>query len=208
VHNYLQCLLTLLIAYSIAGCKLRADAPNTENKGTDSTRVVQCPLDTLMRYYYRVQDRSHRLGSSANALQWLRQHDEAERGCWVDRIRNSDETLGEIVHSVFTTREAMWEIPLTAPPQRTPEPKGLGKGAGPGGATTPPNTVREKVVTDWAKGAGALRDGTELCKAYNRGQCRTPKCPRAHKCNVVKPSGRICGAFHPAKEHKQQDSRW
>eukprot|EP00972_Heterocapsa_arctica_P022571 3320619-Heterocapsa_arctica.AAC.1 len=38
-HNYLQCLLTLLIAYSIAGCKLRTDAPVVETKSTDSTKV-------------------------------------------------------------------------------------------------------------------------------------------------------------------------
>eukprot|EP00972_Heterocapsa_arctica_P088108 12991912-Heterocapsa_arctica.AAC.1 len=38
VYNYLQWLLTLLIAYSIAGCKLRTDAPTTETKSTDSTK--------------------------------------------------------------------------------------------------------------------------------------------------------------------------
>jgi hypothetical protein len=204
VYNYLQCLLTLLIAYSIAGCKLRADAPNTENRSTDSTKVVQCPLDTLMRYFYRVQDRSHRLGNTANALQWLRQHDEAERGCWVDRIRNSEETLGEIIHAVFATPEAMWEIPLTQPPPRIPEIKGLGKGGAPGGTTKVQNTVRDKAATDWTKGAGALKDGTELCLLYNKGLCKNAKCNRTHKCNVVKTSGRICGAFHPAKEHNNK----
>eukprot|EP00972_Heterocapsa_arctica_P009977 1466225-Heterocapsa_arctica.AAC.1 len=148
-----------------------------------------------MRYYYRVQDRAHRLGSTANALQWVRQHDEAERGCWVDKIRNSDETLGEIVHAVFMTREAMWEIPLSAGhQQRTTDTKGLGKGTGIGSGTKAHDKVKDKgkdgAGTDWAKGAGTLKDGTELCRLYNAGKCKSTNCSRAHKCNVVKPSGR------------------
>ena len=51
LHNYMANLLTLLIAYSKAGSKLRADAPTAEPKTVDSTKVVECPLDVLMRYY-------------------------------------------------------------------------------------------------------------------------------------------------------------
>ena len=52
LHNYMTNLLTLMIAYSKAGSKLRADAPPSETKTGDSTKVVECPLDALMRYYY------------------------------------------------------------------------------------------------------------------------------------------------------------
>ena len=52
LHNYMANLLTLLIAYSKAGSKLSADAPTAEPKTVDSTKVVECPLDVLMRYYY------------------------------------------------------------------------------------------------------------------------------------------------------------
>ena len=45
LHNYMTNLMTLLVAYSKAGSKLRADAPTAEPKTVDSTRVVECPLD-------------------------------------------------------------------------------------------------------------------------------------------------------------------
>ena len=73
--------------------------------------VVECPLDILMRYFYRVQDRAWRMPYPL-ALDWIWRHDEAERTAWVDRYRNSHETLGEVIKQCFITREAMWEIPL------------------------------------------------------------------------------------------------
>ena len=77
-----------------AGSKQRKDAPTAEPKTCDSTKVVECPLDVLMRYVYRVQDRAARLPHHA-ALAWVRAKDEAERTVWVDRFRNSTDTLGE-----------------------------------------------------------------------------------------------------------------
>ena len=109
LHNYLANLMTLPIAYSKAGCKLRADAPTAEPKTVDSTSVVECPLDVLMRYYFRVQDRAHALQCQM-ALGWIQRKDEAERTVWVDRFRNSTESLGEIIQHTLQTREAMWEI--------------------------------------------------------------------------------------------------
>ena len=129
LHNYMTNLLTLLIAYSKAGSKLRADAPTAEPKTVDSTRiVVECPLDVLMRCYYRVQDRAHALQYHM-ALGWIQHKDEAERTVWVDRFRNSTESLGEIIQHTLQTREAMCELPTpevrqTKTPGGTkPEPK-------------------------------------------------------------------------------------
>ena len=64
-QNYLAGLHTLLIAYSKAGSKPRADAPESEPKTMDSTMVVECPMDILMRYFYRVQDRAWRMPYSS-----------------------------------------------------------------------------------------------------------------------------------------------
>ena len=98
LHNYMTSLLTLLVAYSKAGSKLRQDAPTTEAKTGESTKVVECPLDVLMRYYYRVQDRAHSLPYHM-ALAWVRRKDEAERTVWVDRYRNSSSSLGlSLIH--------------------------------------------------------------------------------------------------------------
>ena len=93
LHNYMANLMTLLVAYSKAGSKLRADAPTAEPKAVDSTRVVECPLDVLMRYYFRVQDRAHSLQYHM-ALGWIQCKDEAERTVWADRFRNSTGSSG------------------------------------------------------------------------------------------------------------------
>ena len=110
LHNYMTNLMTLLVAYSKAGSKLRADAPTAEPKTVDSTKVVECPLDVLMRYYFRVRDRAHSLQYHM-APGWIQRRDEAERTVWVDRFRNSTDTLGEIIQHTLQTREAMWELP-------------------------------------------------------------------------------------------------
>ena len=63
-----------------------------------------------MRYYYRVQDRAYSLQYHM-ALGWIQRKDEAERTVWIDRFRNSTESLGEIIQHTLQTREAMWELP-------------------------------------------------------------------------------------------------
>ena len=86
LNNYMNNLLTLMVAYSKAGNEPRADAPATEPKTVDSTRIVECPLDVLMRYYYRVQDRAHALQYHM-AVGWIQRKDEAERTVWVELQR-------------------------------------------------------------------------------------------------------------------------
>eukprot|EP00972_Heterocapsa_arctica_P070388 10396309-Heterocapsa_arctica.AAC.1 len=55
--------------------------------------------------------------------------------------------------------------------------------------------------------AETLKDGTLLCRKFNRDECTTPRCSRSHKCNLVKPSGRICGGFHSSSTHIKTDER-
>ena len=201
LHNYLANLMTLLIAYSKAGCKLRADAPTAEPKTVDSTSVVECPLDVLMRYYFRVQDRAHALQYQM-ALGWIQRKDEAERTVWVDRFRNSTESLGEIIQHTLQTREAMWEVPppevrrLKAPGGAVPErkrkvPPGAGAGA-------PPERPQAR------KRADALPNGTKLCRGFNQGKCNQTggKCNFAHRCSIIKPNGGVCGGQHAAVNHR------
>ena len=201
LHNYLANLMTLLIAYSKAGCKLRADAPTAEPKTVDSTSVVECPLDVLMRYYFRVQDRAHALQYQM-ALGWIQRKDEAERTVWVDRFRNSTESLGEIIQHTLQTREAMWEVPppevrrLKAPGGAVPERK---RKVPPGaGAKAPPERPQAR------KRADALPDGTKLCRGFNQGKCNQTggKCNFAHRCSIIKPNGGVCGGQHAAVNHR------
>ena len=110
VTHYLNGLHSLLIAYSIPGVKSR-DGAAEDYKGADTCKVVECPLDILMRYYFRVQSRASELPKS-EALNWLVKHDEADRSQWVDKFRNTQMTLGEVVQITLVQREAMWEVPL------------------------------------------------------------------------------------------------
>ena len=201
LHNYLTNLMTLLIAYSKAGSKLRADAPTAEPKTVDSTRVVECPLDVLMRYYFRAQDRAHSLQYHM-ALEWIQRKDEAERTVWVDRFRNSTGSLGEIIQHTFQTREAMWELPTPGVRQtRTPGGARLDrKRKAPPGAGTRAQPGRPQ----GRKRADALRDGTRLCRGFNQGKCSQAggKCNFAHRRSFVKPNGDVCAGQRAAVNHR------
>ena len=123
---YLAKLFTLLIAYSVAGGRKVASTtpPPPEKRVTKSVAYVQCPLDIVFRYYFRVQDRAHRLPQGI-ALDWVQERDEAERELWIDKFRNSQQTLGEVILETYTQREAMWEIPkhgLIPSPVKPPKP--------------------------------------------------------------------------------------
>ena len=191
VHAYTQALQTLLIAYSYPGSKQLANAPTSEPKGTDTTKVVECPLDVLWRYYHRVCDRASRL-PYGEALEWVRSHDESERALWVDLFRNSQDSLGMVVQRSLLVREAMWEIPPRPPRQ----------GANVQRAALP-NAQQGKQgqqrLGQPAKMAKAFKDGTKLCQQYQRGACKSSSCRDKHACAAVLRTGRVCGGMHPAK---------
>ena len=207
VAHYMSSLLSLLIAYSIPGAKSRTTAATPEVRGDDTVKVVDCPLDLLMRYYYRAQARIADMPKQ-EALTWLVKHDEADRSSWVDRFRNSQMTLGEVIQTTLIQREAMWEIPhrvesgsLAIVPyvprnaggqkgaaRSTRKPKGQGKGGKGQGK------FRSAV-----KMSPKLRDGKAICMSYNHGKCNLQGCPKGrHVCAGIFPSGRICGGQHPA----------
>ena len=201
VHSYLQLHLTLMLAYSMAGCKPRTGAPPQEPRGSDSTAFVEVPLDTVMRYHYRLQDRAGKLHQGA--LAWLATHDEQDRAAWVDKFRNSEESLGTVIATCIATREAMWEVP------RQPE-SSKGKGSGKQQQLTPPPPPHQSAAPQQgqkqqqAKWATKMKDGTPLCSAFQRGKCRASNCKYAHKCAVVEKNGRVCGARHAASQHRSQ----
>ena len=169
----------------------------------DPTMIIECPLDTLMRYSCRVQDRAWRLPYSS-ALDWILRHDEAERRVWVDRCRNSKETLGEVIKHCLITREAKWEIPL--PVGRPPRDEKADKAPG----ATPKRKPQKFAGGGGGKGAkGAeapnaetLRDGSRLRRNFNAGNCTKKGCTYKHQRSKVLSGGRVCGAKHAAKDHR------
>ena len=204
LSNYMSNLLTLMVAYSKAGSEPRTDAPATEPKTLDSTKVVEVPLDVVMRYYFRPQDRANAL-PHFKALAWVQRKDEAERTVWVDRFRNTTESLGEIIQHTMQTREVMWELPPPDPRPAPDAPPGGGKGKGKKGK--PSLELASKAppaVPPRGKRADALRDGTKLCFKFNQGKCAyaEKQCNWAHRCSVIKPNGDACGGGHQAVNHR------
>ena len=87
ISAYLALLFTLMLAYARAGCQPRGDAPaNAENRGDQSADYVQVPLDTMLRYHGRAQNRAAWM-SPHMALSWAREHDVAVRTIWIEPRR-------------------------------------------------------------------------------------------------------------------------
>ena len=207
IQVYLQKLHTLMLAYAIAGAKPRSGAPQ-EKRGTDTVLMVEVPLDIAMAYVYRARRYAESL-PYAQALQYTMSRDEAEREVWIDRYRNTDQTLGHIIKSVQEMRESMWQLPDAAAKRTgtvdpgTPPTKRL-KGDGKGKAATPPPADKKLVPTQYL--SRTLKNGNPLCAAYNRGECSKKDCPNGkHLCSQKMTNDRICGGNHPA--HKCTNQR-
>ena len=207
--HYLNNLLALLIAYSIPGAQATSEAQAaSEVRGCDTCKFVICPLDVLMRYYYKVQTRSHEAHGPAG-LHWLVAQDEAERSEWVDKFRNTQMSMGEVIQLTMTQRQAMWAIPQSIQShqqhqqQRSPQQhrqhqaprmkvggkggKGKGKGTG-SGKTGTAQRMENK-----------FKDGKMLCMSYNHGKCQSNPCSKGkHVCAGSLGQGRVCGGPHPA----------
>ena len=200
VQSYLQLLFTLCLAYARAGVQRlpSAPAPTEEVRGKCSTLFVQVPLDTIMRYYFRAARVAYLL-PQARALEWIQRHDETERGIWVDKFRNSSESLGAIIHATFERREAMWE-----PPEgnvKPPPPVKEAPGAAAAAAAETPVKKAVDVSKPPAQVAQLLKDGSKLCGAFNKGNCKakgTQCAAGKHLCGGVQQGGRVCGGRHPA----------
>jgi len=110
-YQYLEKLMTYLMALAIAGCNPVRDAPESkeENKlGSITTRFVQVPLDLVQKYWNRAKYKCMEVPDSSR-LAWLRDKDQQERALWVKQFQNSDRTLGQVIASVYDLRDAHWE---------------------------------------------------------------------------------------------------
>ena len=113
VWRYLQKLYTYMLALAEVGAEPLGNAP-ADKRGVNTPSQVICPLDVLLRYHSRA---AHAVGKStgADVKAWLIANDNAERTIWVDKMVNSDESLGQIIASTMKERAEAWR----APPQST-----------------------------------------------------------------------------------------
>ena len=153
-----------------------------ESLGSDSVNYVQVPYDILLSYSSRCHDLILRT-PEGRRLQLVQHLDVEERGQWAARCTGHT-TLGNIIGAIMRERDALWLAGSLPAPSLT-------TGASPGGGTpakSPPADAGPVGSVVFS-----LRDGTQLCQAYQRNQCRAKKnCPRG---GVVLQSGRVCGSF-------------
>ena len=107
IDDHMAKLRTYLLAIAIIGTDKVQGAPPDEGFGSDATKFVKTPWDTLQAYYFRAA-RAIKPVPKAIQLDWLETKDSEERAVWVSRFRNGNETLGEVVKALMETRAANW----------------------------------------------------------------------------------------------------
>eukprot|EP00972_Heterocapsa_arctica_P054793 8077590-Heterocapsa_arctica.AAC.1 len=70
IGSYLTLLFSLLLAYARAGRRPLVGAPEaTEDRSADSTMYIEVPLDVVLKYHGRAQNRAAQLPGNF-ALDW------------------------------------------------------------------------------------------------------------------------------------------
>ena len=187
-------------------------------KGVDSTKQVAVPLDVMLRYYFRAV-RVSSLWPEGTRLAWLRAHDEAERTVWVDRYRNSQDSLGVVVQAVTKERDAHWVGPLVAGKASTSSSTKRRSRSPSGGShhshVSSRKGSRKRSKKDKKKSGKAkrwlakTRGGESLCKGWNsKAGCKDgKKCTAKHRCNgeLSSSKGKACGEDHPSYRCTNED---
>ena len=127
---------------------------------------------------------------------------DGERESWIEGYRNSDKSLGQVVMSTYINREAVWTVDENATRAAKDEQQSP-HAASPKRQSSSQNIVKS---TDSRKPGQAirvaqrLRDGTKLCAAFQKGNCRskTDCWEGKHFCGGIQESDRVCGGRHPA----------
>ena len=205
----MQLLHTLLLAFSVVGAQRRQTAPKMEARTGDACLMVEAPQDILMKVFYRAQTKLKEVQPKMR-LQWLQTRIDGEIEAWVDKVRNTSGSLGEIVRDVYDKREAIWHVeeacrmgreePQT-PARKTAQPSSSSPKPTQNASSPKQGGEKPKVgtATQWAK---ELQNGRKLCQAFQRKKCsKGAKCnDGAHLCAGVQTNGRICGLPHPAMQ--------
>lgn len=225
--KFLELLFTLFLAFAVAGSKRRQGAPVVEPRSSAPVKYVEVPQDIIMKVYHRAQGRSA-LVKAEQALQWTQSRVKGEMQMWVDKFRNSEISLGEIIQETFERREAIWQVEETllkeyiqakpageqcdqTPVRRQREEsraKSLRRQSKHGAVAGSPLTPSKHGASRWWSIEGEarsttkeLKNGKKLCSYYSRDTCTNSKnkCPNGeHMCAGLQTNGRVCRMSHPA----------
>ena len=181
VSGILAALFTLLVAYARAGAKARDDVMKEETRSDPSTMFVEAPLDVLLRYHSRAA-KAAAMYRGPDLAAWLRGTDLEERRKWIEEMRTSKATLGEVAQKVYNNREIFWSPPTvaTAHPPKEDSPSKRQKAEASSQSTGSAEATR-------------LRSGDEICGAFNSRKGCQGNCGKQHVCSRITRNGRACG---------------
>ena len=175
-----------LLGLAEAGCTPRPGAPVEEPRGANTTLFVEIPLDVVQAYFFRAEIAVQKVDPPLR-LDWLRSRDVQERSLWVQRYRNSEMTLGEVIATTTKDREAVWMVetkttPAKAAPAVVVPP-----------VPPPPPKVSPQKRPGGAHSCRTTKDGKKICQKYNGAGCAEP-CPvgELHVCAAMLKNGRAC----------------
>ena len=108
----------------------------------------------------------------------------------VGKVRDSKDSLGQVIHDTYFMRESCWETTQVTEPENVQTLPLAASGTA-------------SAIADVSGIATELRNGTPICPQFNTSGCKTPCANKMfHGCDVLLPSGRVCGS----KEHKRAKS--
>jgi hypothetical protein len=180
-------IIILLRAHAVAGITPLGDAGDQSQAEEDSTKLRVCPYDIVFRHQCRIE-RCLKDVPAEMQRAWLLRMFDLEQKYWIEQVRDTKLTIGEIMRNSLEQREALWSQPVIAPPRAQP---------GSDGRPTQP-----------ADRSSPAKQPKAFCIQYNKGSCpRGKRCEHKHRCNRRIDGGvgepRFCNGPHPAVEHDQ-----
>ena len=190
-HDVLFRIIILLRAHAVAGIIGIPDAADQGQQEEDSTKLRVCPYDIVFKHQCRIERCLKEVPTEMQRA-WLLKMFDLEQKYWIEQVRDTKLTIGEIMRNSLDTREALWSQPVVAPPR-------------------PPAAAdaRSPALHD---GGSPQKQPKAFCVQYNKGHCpRGKRCEHKHRCNKRIDSGsgepRYCNGPHPASEHDREASR-
>ncbi len=190
-HDVLFRIIILLRAHAVAGIIGIPDAADQGQQEEDSTKLRVCPYDIVFKHQCRIERCLKEVPTEMQRA-WLLKMFDLEQKYWIEQVRDTKLTIGEIMRNSLDTREALWSQPVVAPPR-------------------PPAAAdaRSPALHD---GGSPQKQPKAFCVQYNKGHCpRGKRCEHKHRCNKRIDSGsgepRYCNGPHLASEHDREASR-
>ena len=224
--SFLNQLVVYMLGLAKAGCEFRPtwDQKVAETLLTNSKDVVQVPLDIVLRYSTRARRAAETI-VSMHRLQWLEVTHVAEVERWIDKFKNSGDSLGSIIEDTMVERAVFWQPPHDITIEGSAASKGKGKGKDKGkdvGKTQKKFLGQAGGSKTWGKGQSkggapevmqrtskkwlkSMFNGAWICAAYQTKKCNGGKdCKNGkHVCAVEISPGKSCGQNHPAIDCKK-----